>query len=77
METVTSWGCLPGCPVAALGAQSGVLKPGVLPSSQYTKEGRDNSSMFAGRGVFSHKGYEADAGGASRFFKQFSGGENP
>jgi hypothetical protein len=72
-ETVAAWTCAEGCPVAALDAQSGVLKSGALPSNQYVKGARDNSSIFAGSGVFTHKGYEADVGGASRFFKQFGG----
>ena len=69
-ETVAAWTCAPGCPVAALDVQSGVLKSGALPHDQYTTGGRDNSSMFAGKGVFTHKGYGADTGGASRFFHQ-------
>jgi hypothetical protein len=72
-ETVTVWVCVEGCPVKALDEQSGVLKSGRLPSNQYEKGGRDNSSMFAGDGEFRHTGYEADAGGASRFFKQVGG----
>ena len=72
-ETVAAWSCAEGCPVAVLDAQSGVLKSGALPSNQYVKGARDNSSIFAGSGVFTHKGYEADVGGASRFFKQFGG----
>ena len=72
-ETVANWVCEPGCPVARLDEQSGVLKSGALPSTQYTEGDRDNSSMFAGDGVFIHKGYKADTGGASRFYKQIGG----
>ena len=72
-ETVANWVCEPGCPVARLDEQSGVLKSGALPSTQYTEGDRDNSSMFAGDGVFTHQGYKADTGGASRFYKQVGG----
>lgn len=72
-ETVANWVCGPGCPVARLDEQSGVLKSGALPSTQYTEGDRDNSSMFSGDGVFTHKGYKADTGGASRFYKQVGG----
>jgi DNA modification methylase len=50
-----------------LDEQSGTLKSGKLKPDAYQKE-RENSSIFAGAGVFDHKGYEADSGGASRFF---------
>ena len=72
-ESVANWICEPGCPVARLDEQSGVLKSGALPSTQYTEGDRDNSSMFAGDGVFTHQGYKADTGGASRFYKQVGG----
>jgi len=72
-ETVANWICEPGCPVARLDEQSGILKSGALPSTQYIEGGRDNSSMFAGDGVFTHQGYKADTGGASRFYKQVGG----
>lgn len=72
-ETAANRLCEPGCPVARLDEQSGVLKSGALLSTQYTEGGRDNSSMFAGAGVFAHQGYTADTGGASRFYKQVGG----
>jgi site-specific DNA-methyltransferase (adenine-specific) len=50
-----------------LDEQSGQLKSGKLKRDAYQKE-RESDSMFAGAGVFDHKGYEADSGGASRFF---------
>jgi site-specific DNA-methyltransferase (adenine-specific) len=50
-----------------LDEQSGTLKSGKLKADSYQKE-RENSSIFAGAGVFDHKGYQADSGGASRFF---------
>jgi site-specific DNA-methyltransferase (adenine-specific) len=59
--------CVEGCPVKTLDEQSGQLKSGKLKPDAYQKE-RDNSSIFAGAGVFENKGYEADSGGASRFF---------
>jgi DNA modification methylase len=42
-------------------------KSGKLKSDCYEK-GRENDSMFAGGGNFTHKGYEADSGSAARFF---------
>ena len=61
--------CAHGCPVAALDAQSGVLKSGALPANQYATE-HAGRSMFAGAGVWENKAYGANEGGASRFFKQ-------
>ena len=43
-------------------------KSGKLKSDCYEKD-RDNDSIFAGGENFTHKGYEADSGNASRFFK--------
>ncbi len=43
-------------------------KSGKLKSDCYEKD-RENESMFAGGENFTHKGYEADSGNASRFFK--------
>ena len=48
--------------------QSGILKSGKLTSAHTSKENRQGTSMFAGDKSFNHKGYEADSGGASRFF---------
>ena len=72
-EMVANWICEPSCPVARLDEQSGVLKSGALSSAQYTEGDRNNSSMFAGDGVFAHQGYKADTGGASRFYRQVGG----
>jgi hypothetical protein len=58
--------CVPGCPVAELDGMSGTLKSGT-----YLKKDRDNDSIFAGAGVFDHREYEPDSGGASRFYPQF------
>lgn len=43
-------------------------KSGKLKSDCYEKD-RENNSMFAGGENFTHKGYDADSGSASRFFK--------
>ena len=51
-------------------------KSGKLKSDCYEKD-RENDSMFAGGGNYTHKGYQADSGSASRFFKtcEFAEGE--
>lgn len=48
-------------------------KSGKLNADCYKKD-RNNSSMFAGDGIFDHNGYDTNSGSASRFFKtcQFS-----
>lgn len=67
LETVTSWACEPGCQVAALDAQSGVLKSGYLDRSTIKAENKTYGAAPKERvGV-----YEQDQGGASRFFPQF------
>ena len=66
-ETVEDWACVDSCPIKILDEQSGILKSGNLKSDIYTKD-RENDSIFAGGGKFTHKGYLADKGGASRFF---------
>ena len=71
LESVPTWVCQEGCPITALDQQSGLLTSGKLRSDSYAQEDRDNSSIFAGKGQFTHQGYEADSGGASRFFPQF------
>lgn len=70
MEVVAAWECEPGCPVAMLDAQSGVLK-----------NGGQNESSTRGLGVFDPERawtgalgaptFAGDTGGASRFFPQF------
>ncbi len=61
--------CAPGCPVAALDAQSGVGKSTVRPPT-----GKDDRGVpgFTMRRVDSTARGHDDAGGASRYFKQFS-----
>jgi site-specific DNA-methyltransferase (adenine-specific) len=66
-ETVEDWTCHEDCPIKILDEQSGVLKSGQLKSDSYTKD-RENHSIFAGGSKFTHKGYSANIGGASRFF---------
>ena len=74
-ESIPAWTCEPGCPVAALDQQSGissgvVRKPTGKPL--YSTEGR--SMVWNSNSVVdtTERGF-ADAGGASRFFKQFHG----
>lgn len=63
-ETVEVWDCAPGCPVAELDAQSGELTSGRLDRSRITAP-----NLTYGARPKSMEGiYEADSGGASRFF---------
>ena len=78
METVTAWTCEPGCPAAALDAQSGVLpaRGNVNPSTQ------GGGAGFSGgtRPIASEHHTRPElrvAGGASRFFKHFGGKGEP
>ena len=57
-ETIAAYDCAPGCPVAALDEQSGKLTSGT------GAESRPEGTPMVSYG---------DAGGASRFFKQFVG----
>jgi len=70
-ETVDAWECVPGCPVAALDEQSGVLttNPGT-----YRKNERERTCATTSFAMNSRQGRVAsmgDTGGASRFFRQF------
>jgi len=71
-ETVLAYECAPGCPVAALDAQSGVSKStGGRASIGAFKGGR---AFGVGNGAEALPGVQpglGDTGGASRFFKQF------
>ena len=73
-ETVAAWTCAPGCPVAALDAQSGVLpaRGNVNPS---TIGGSTGASFRMPRSESYHHTRPAlnAPGGASRFFRQFHG----
>lgn len=69
-------GCAPGCPVAGLDAQSGVLQGrGNKGTSVATKN--DAPVSFGPRTRESVAEYNYDAGGASRFFKQVGGVTKP
>ena len=69
-ETVAAYECAPGCPVAALDAQSGILPVSRGGGNGYACSifGTDTQKTRA-KGVVGF----GDTGGASRFFKQFVG----
>jgi len=71
-ETVDSWECEPGCPVAELDQQSGEspVKSPLLPSPRSLKK---ETVVCYGRGLGTSLVSHGDAGGASRFFKQVGG----
>ena len=65
-ETITAWECAPGCPVAALDAQTGILTSGSGPLRRSAdKFGRNTYGDFKGTDEVLPPG---DSGGASRFF---------
>lgn len=69
-ETVAVFACAPGCPVAELDRQSGVLTSGANPARRGSDKFRDAYGDFAGqRECTPARG--ADSGGASRFFPVF------
>jgi hypothetical protein len=68
-ETVAAWTCEPGCPVAALDAQSGNLSVCGSP-----KQTTHDKGMF---GIGQPGRIYGDTGGASRFFKQVGGKGEP
>ena len=80
-ESIEAWDCVPGCPVAALDAQSGE-RPSTLtgradPSSTHAHPAdsdRTRPSMFGNE--HARSAVYADTGGASRFFQQFQTGES-
>lgn len=63
----------PGCPVARLDEQSGVLAPQGGQKHKDTKEGSFLETGFGGSPTSTFYG---DTGGASRFYKQIGGKEN-
>jgi site-specific DNA-methyltransferase (adenine-specific) len=69
-ETVAAWTCAPGCPVAALDAQSGVSKStgGCIGNAQGVYAHQGCTGWGAGH-TAGDPGF-GDVGGASRFFKQ-------
>ncbi len=63
-------GCVPGCPVAELDQQAGVLTSGANPTRRGSDKFRDAYGEFAGqREIVPNRG--TDTGGASRFFPVF------
>ena len=78
METVASWDCLSGCPVAWLDQQSGdrpVSGSARLgAASKYNPKGSPGSEMLL-KGISGGNpaAWPNDSGGASRFFKQVGG----
>ncbi|NBR00846.1 MAG: hypothetical protein EBT79_11015 [Actinobacteria bacterium] len=72
-ETVAAWTCEPGCPVAALDAQSGVVGDGAKARVVATDEGRADESAWRIKPMKGTTRAVGDTGGASRFFKQFGG----
>ena len=69
VETVESWSCAVGCPVAEMDRQSGDV-----PSSVYPEYTQDSQIYGAGKGLSPKRGGRGynDDGGASRFFPTFS-----
>lgn len=67
-EEVSAWEHSPGCPVAAMDAQSGSLKSGVMTGNQ---QGWGKHGIYGESGLTPATCY-ADNGGASRFFPTFS-----
>jgi site-specific DNA-methyltransferase (adenine-specific) len=68
-ETADNWVCEPGCPVAALDAQTGSLKSGIMTGMQ---RGWGKHGIYGSSGDTLATCY-ADSGGASRFYKQTGG----
>ena len=68
-ENADNWVCEPGCPVAALDAQTGSLKSGVMTGMQ---RGWGKHGIYGSSGDTLATCY-ADSGGASRFYKQIGG----
>ncbi len=63
-------GCVPGCSVVELDAQSGVLRSGANPTRRRSDKFRDTFGDFKGQTECT-PARGADAGGASRFFPVF------
>jgi len=63
-ETVEAWECTPGCPVAALDAQTGELKSGFMAAGTE----RAGLGYQGGLGNRVRNDTHGDSGGASRFF---------
>jgi len=68
-ETVTTWRCVNGCPVAELDAQTGTLKSGKMLAGTQRSTGGGYHGNFPGMATLVDT--PGDAGGASRFFPVF------
>lgn len=66
-ETMEAYKCAPGCPVAALDEQSGMLVSGANPVRRHSDKFRGTYGDFAGQANASPQ-RGTDRGGASRFF---------
>jgi len=69
-DGVANWICEPGCPVARLDEQSGVLTSGKPAGCRNT-----GGNLLAGGGNQHPLSGFGDTGGASRFYKQVGGGK--
>jgi len=74
-ETVANWICEPGCPVARLDEQSGVLTTGGKASGPTKNAIGDGVLYGTADGQRAEVPFYNDTGGASRFYKQVSGGK--
>lgn len=79
-EEVDEWSCVPGCPVAELGRQSGNLKSGSAgPNGHVRNQPTGNIVYGGGEGLFTSPGpageLYGDEGTAARFFPQFEWSE--
>jgi len=76
-ETIANWICEPGCPVAGLDEQSGVIKGVVRQPTGKAVYPTDGAAMnWNSNSVIDNtvRGF-GDTGGASRFFKQIGGSD--
>jgi hypothetical protein len=64
IETVETWNCAPGCPVAELDRQSGKLTSGFMEAGTQ----REGIGWRGGLGATVRNDTHADTGGATRFF---------
>jgi DNA modification methylase len=69
LEEVEAWECAPGCPVAALGEQSGETTSGAMRREVPAYEGISNTGLIRGRSGPSNQ--HGDSGTAARFYPQF------
>jgi DNA modification methylase len=69
-DCVDGGNCQPGCPVAEMDQQSGVLRSGANPARRSSDKFRDTYGVFPGQAECA-PARGADAGSASRFFPVF------